>query len=178
MPRNSLYGLTISRTILEKLPSHPFVGCVVQEMRHSDIVSECGKIAQKEYKRRHDSVGRYVHWKLCKTLGFNRASLWYEHKTENVDENKNLKIPWDFTIQCDHIVEARRPDTVVVDKVKKETMIIDVAIPRDTRVCDKEQEKIEKFSLLKDKVCLWQMKKVVLIPIVVGAFGTITTRFE
>ena len=27
----------------------------------SHKVSECGKLAQKVYKRRHDSVGRYVH---------------------------------------------------------------------------------------------------------------------
>ena len=71
------------------------------------------------------------------------------------------------------MIEARRPDIVVVDKVKKETMIIDVAIPGDTRVCDKEH------SLLKDEITrLWQMKKVAVIPIVVGALGTITTKFD
>ena len=48
----------------------------------SHIVSECGKLAQKEYKRRHDSVGRYVHWEFCEKLGFNRARLWYEHEPE------------------------------------------------------------------------------------------------
>ena len=77
------------------------------------------------------------------------------------------------------MIEARRPDIVAVDKVKKETMIIDVAIPGDTRVCDKEREKIEKYSLLKDEIArLWQMKKVVLIPIIVGALRTIETKFE
>ena len=55
-------------------------------------------------------------------------------------------------MQCDHIIEVRRSDIVVVHKVKKETMIIDVAIPGDTRLCDKEREKIEKYSLLKDKI--------------------------
>ena len=69
---------------------------------------------------------------------------WYEHEPESVVENENLKILWDFTIQCDHTIEATRPDIVVVDKVKKETMIIDVAIPGDTRACDREREKIEK----------------------------------
>ena len=54
-----------------------------------------------------------------------------------------------------------------------------MAIPRDTRVCDKDREKIEKYNLLKDKTArLWQMKKVVVIPIVVGALGTITTKFK
>ena len=60
--------------------------------------------------------------------------------------------------------------------VKKETMIIDVAMPGDTRVCDKEREKIEKYSLLKDEIArLWQMKKVVVI--VLGTLETITAKF-
>ena len=126
--------------------------CGTRNEAISHIVSECGKLAQKEYKRRHDIVGRYVHWLFCGKLGFNRARLWYEHEPESVTENKNFKILWDFTIQCDHIIEARRPDTVVVHTRKKETMIIDAAISGDTRVCDKERERIEKYSLLKDEI--------------------------
>ena len=38
----------------------------------------------------------------------------------------------DFSIQCDYMIEARRPDIVVVNKV-----------------CDKEQEKVEKYSMVK-----------------------------
>ena len=41
----------------------------------SHIVSECDKLSQKEYKRNHDSVGRYVHWEFCEKLGCNRARL-------------------------------------------------------------------------------------------------------
>ena len=40
-------------------------------------------------------------------------------------------------MQCDHMIEAKRPDIVIADKVKKETMIKDVAIPGDKLVCDK-----------------------------------------
>ena len=55
-------------------------------------------------------------------------------------------------------------------------MIIDVAIPGDTRVCDKEREKIENYSLLKDEIDrLLQMKKVVVI--VLGTLETITAKF-
>ena len=98
---------------------------------------------------------------------------------ESVVKNENFNILWDFIIQCDHMVEAGRPGIVVVDKVKKKTMIIDVAIQGDTRVCDKERDKIEKYRLLKDKIAgLWQMKKVVVIPILVVALWTITTKFE
>ena len=153
--------------------------CGTKNETISYIVSECCKLAQKECKQRHDSVRRYVHWQFCEKLGFNRARLWYEYEPESLVENENSKILWNFTIQCDHMIEARRPGIVVVDKVKKGTMIIDVAIPGDTRVCDKEREKIKKRSLLKDKIArLWQMKKVLVIPVVVGALGTIATKFE
>ena len=75
------------------------------------------------------------------------------------------------------MIEGRRPD-IVVDKVQKETMIINVAIPGDTRVCDKEREKIENYSLLKEEIVrLWQLKKVVVIPTLVGALGTNTATF-
>ena len=152
--------------------------CCTRNETISHIVSECGKLAQKNYKLRHDSVGRYVHWQFCEKLGFNSARLWYEHEQESAVENENFKILWDFIIQCEHMIEARRPDIVVVNEVKKEAMIIDMVIPGDTRACDKEREKIEKYSLLKDKTArLWQMKKIFMIPIIVGTLGTITATF-
>ena len=67
---------------------------------------------------------------------------------------------------------------MVVDKVKKDNDI-DVAIPGDTIVCDKEQEKIEKDSLLNNEIGrLWQIKKVIVIPIIVGVLRTISAKFE
>ena len=33
-------------------------------MQH--IVSGCEKLAQKEYKRRHDNAAKKIHWDLCK----------------------------------------------------------------------------------------------------------------
>ena len=48
-------------------------------------------------------------------------------------ENENFKILSDSTIEWDRMIEARRPDIVILDYVKKGTMIIDVAVPGDTR---------------------------------------------
>ena len=53
-------------------------------------------------------------------------------------------------------------------------MVMDVTTPGD-----KAREKIKKYCLLKPKLPrLWQMKIVVVIPIIVGALGAITTKFE
>ena len=68
--------------------------CDTRNETISYIVRECGKPVQKEHKRRHDSVGRYVHWHFYEKLGFNRARIWYEHEPKSVIENKNFKILW------------------------------------------------------------------------------------
>ena len=127
--------------------------CGTRKETISHIMSVCGKLAQKHYKWRNDSVGTYVHWQFGEKLGFNRARFQYEHEPKSAVENEKFKTLWDLTKQCDHMIEARRPDIVVVDKVKKEIMIIDVAIPEDTRVCDKEQEKDQEIQLVKRQNC-------------------------
>ena len=143
------------------------------------VVSECSKLAQTEYKGRHDNVARYIHLQLCGKCGLERANNWYEQKPEGVVESENFKILWDFTIQCDRRVEARRPDIVFVDKKQREVVIIDVAIPGDDRVKDKELEKVGKYQLLKDEIAkVWQMRKVIVVPVVIGALGAVSVNFK
>ena len=73
------------------------------------VVSGCSKLAQKEYKRRHDNLGKIVHWKLARKCNFEAGDKWYEHEPESVLENEDYKILLDFSIQNDHVIEARRP---------------------------------------------------------------------
>ena len=47
----------------------------------------------------------------------------------------------DFSIHTDHVIEARRPDLVVVDK-KRSCKIIDFAVPGHSRIEEKEKDKI------------------------------------
>ena len=93
-------------------------------------------------------------------------------------ENKII-IMWDFTVPCDRKIKARRPDIVFVDKKEREVVIIDVAIPGDDRVKDKELEKVEKYQLLKDEIAkVWQMRKVIVVPVVIGAIGAVSVNFK
>ena len=71
------------------------------------IVSGCSKLAQKECKRRHDNLGKIVHWKLARKCNFEAGDKWYEHEPEHVLENEDYKIFWDFSIQTDHVMERR-----------------------------------------------------------------------
>ena len=96
-------------------------------------------------------------------------------------ENKNFKILWDFTVQCDQKIEARRPDIVFIDKKEREVVMIDIAIPGDDRVKDKELEKVEKYQLLKDEIAkVWHMRKVIVyvVPVVIGSLGAVSVNFK
>ena len=53
---------------------------------------------------------------------------------ESVLENETHKITWDFEIQTNHLILARQPDLVIVNKKKKRTCrIVDFAVLADHR---------------------------------------------
>ena len=144
----------------------------------SHIVSDCSKLAQKEYKKRHDNVARAIHWDLSGKCGFHRNDKWYNYVPESALENENYKLLWDFSIRTDHNIEARRPDLVLVDKSKKSCHIIDMAIPEDSEAKEKEAEKVEKYqNLARELRRMWEVKTKV-VPIVLGALGTVPLRLK
>ena len=139
------------------------------------IICECKKLAQREYKRRHDTVAKLVHWKLCEKHNLERKEKWYEHCPEGAVKDDNVKLIWDINIQCDNVIEARRPGLILVDKKAKSYVIIGVAIPGDCRIHEKEIEKIGKYQKLKRELKrLWSLKKVEVVPVVVEALGCIS----
>ena len=103
------------------------------------------------------------------------------HNPAPVRENATHKLLWDFDIQTDHLISARRPDLIIIDKKKKKKKkkkrtckIVDFAVPADHRIKLKECEKKEKYlDLARELKKLWNML-VTIILIVIGAFGTVT----
>ncbi len=62
------------------------------------IISECSKLAQKEYQTRHDWVGKVIKWEMCKKFKFDHTNKWYMHNPAPVLENDTHKLLWDFDI--------------------------------------------------------------------------------
>ena len=50
---------------------------------------------------------------------FDYREKWYMQHPESVLENETHKVHWDFEIQTDYPISARRPDLVRVKKKKK-----------------------------------------------------------
>ena len=58
-------------------------------------------------------------------------------------------------------------------------MLIDISCPFDTRIERKEKEKIEVYQDLKREIKrLWNVREVKIVPIIIGALGTIGKNFE
>ena len=141
------------------------------------ITSGREKLAQKEYKRRHDNVAKKVNWDICKKNGLEHSEKRYEHDPEGAVENEEIKVLWDINIQCDNLIEARRPDLIVIDKKEQKGIIIYIAVPADVRV--EEKEKVEKYQDLKREIrSLWKLRNVEINPVVIGALRSVSAEFD
>ena len=135
----------------------------------NDQISECSKLAQKEYKTGHDWVGKVILWKLCKKLRFDFTSKWYMHNPAFVLKNETNKLLWDLTYK--RITLSRRGDHKNQQQKKRTCKIVDYAIPADHRIKLKEYEKKDKYLDLgrEWKKCgtwKWQLYHLLLVLLV------------
>ena len=124
-------------------------------------------------------MAQIIQWKMCDKYNLEKGSKWYEHKPQPVLESDDIKLLWDFTIQTDHQVAHNKPDIVILNKKVKACTIVDIACPFDTRVDTKEKEKVEKYQDLKREIArIWKCECVNIVPVVVGALGTLPKNYK
>ena len=79
-----------------------------------------------------------------------------------------LIIQWDLEIHTDHLILARTPDLIIINKKKRICKIVDFAVPADHRINLKEREKKDKYlALARELKKLWNMN-VTIVQIVIG----------
>ena len=104
------------------------------------IISESSKLAQKECKTRHDWVGKVIHWEMRNKFKSGHTNKWYIDNPAPVQENGMHKLLWDFDVQTDHLISARRPDLMIINNKKESTLL-----SRLTTIKLKECEKKDKY---------------------------------
>ena len=93
--------------------------CSDRDKTINHLISRCSKFAQKEYKTRHDWVGKVIHWEMCKKFKFDHTNKCYMHNPASVLENDTYKLSWNFEIQTDHLIPARRPGHIIINKKRE-----------------------------------------------------------
>ena len=83
--------------------------CGDRDKTINHIIRECNKLAQKEYKTKHD-------WELCKNFKFDETNKRMNNP-DSVLENETQN--FSGILQTDHLISARRLDLVIVYRKKK-----------------------------------------------------------
>ena len=82
---------------------------------------------------------------VCKEYRVECSDKWHKHSPKSAEENEEVTLLRDFTIQTDSEINHMRSDVVIQKKKAKETInIVDIAGPRDSNLLQKESEKYEK----------------------------------
>ena len=122
--------------------------CGEKDETINHLISECSKLAQKEYKTRLDWVGKMIPWEICKKFKFDQRNKWYMHNPAPVLENNTHKLLWEFDIHTDHLISVRRPDLIIINKKKKENL-------RNCRLCFPGWPQNKTESMWKEGKVLW-----------------------
>jgi hypothetical protein len=134
------------------------------------IISACTILAKEQYIKRHDRVSAQLHFNICKETGVQLDTKnWYEHVPKTVETSRGGKVTilWNQKIQTDRTIHSNKPDIVIRDYENGICMLIDIEIPRDRNVTQKESEKILKYKDLTIEIQrMWNVKTRV-IPVII-----------
>ena len=140
------------------------------------------------YLQWQNFVAALIHKQICEFYGIytcEKPKPWLYNPQPVVSSNQ-VKILWDVDIRMDQIISAYRPDIVVHDSLECSAILshdslecfailIDVAIPADVNIFDKEQEKILKYAdLCLELQKIWNLRCIKFISMVIGALGSFT----
>lgn len=143
------------------------------------IIAACPVLAKAEYIERHDNVARQLHYNICKEMGINILGKWYQHtpKAVEVTPDDNCTVIWNQQVQTDRPIRENKPDIIVKPK-NGVCLLIDVSVPTDRNVINKEGQKILKYKdLLIETQRMWN-SRVKIVPVVIGATGSVSKNFQ
>ena len=167
-------------TVMRKLPQK----IIIKSARINKLEAELKR------KNMHGQFARCLdQFKLTKSdvlllleHGFIKKYIpWYQHQPTQVAENNSTKFLWNFSIQTDHEVINNKPAIIVVDKINKTANLIEVAVPNDYNIYNKRQmlQSFGTYANLSGEIkTLWNLSKVQITLVIVGAMGTFYKNFD
>jgi len=90
-----------------------------------------------------------------------------------VYEEGDVTVLWNQVVHTDREVTANRPDIIIKNKKEETCPLIDVAMPADRNVVQKEAEKKLKYkSLCIEIKRMWNLK-CTIVPVIIGPTGIV-----
>ena len=118
--------------------------CCDRDETINRIISECSKLAQKEYKTWHDWVGKVIHKEMCKKLKFDQTNkCTTQHLSWRLTRINSLGL-WHTNVSP-NLGQKTRPYNNQQKKKKRTWKIGDFAVSADHRIKLKECEKKDNY---------------------------------
>ena len=111
--KNKLCELMLSYTQFIRQAILRYEDSVMKRQSITHIVNACSILAESQYRKRHDKVGTYVHWLLCKKHHLQSGDKWYTNTHR------------------DKVTESEGYQTQFASTSKRECQIIVFVIPGD-----------------------------------------------
>jgi len=145
------------------------------------IIAACPILAKEQYIKRHDRVCAQLHFNICKEIRVKLENKhWYDNVPNSGEKSREAKVTilWNNQVRTDRIISNNKLDIIIRDNKQGTCMEIDVAIPGDRNMFNKEAEKMLKYKdLIKEIQRMWNVKAKV-IPVIIRATGTISQSFR
>ena len=129
---------------------------------------------------RHNLVARIIHQQLVLKYNLVESEVpYYKYAPDPVLDNGNITLYWDRPIITDRTIVANKPDIVVIDRLVRRAMIVDITVPHDENLVKAEKDKQFKYlDLAREVVDMWDVSTAVIVPIVVSANGLIANSLD
>ena len=99
-------------------------------------------------------------------------------KSVETSQGCKVTILWNQQVQTGRTIPNNKPDIIIRDNEKGTCMLIDFAISVDRNMIKKEADNILKYKYLTIEIQrMWNVKTKV-IPVLIGAIGTISKSFR
>ena len=143
-----------------KTSNHQDYTCMCGKGQESvaHVLAGCSAIAETKYLERHNSVLRILFFEILSKYNLlpREEYAWYERiSPKPVHENEEVKALWDVPLFAEQVeVRANPIDAQVIDKVKKEVILIEMSCPWIENRQMKTEEKMRKYGPLRRELKL------------------------
>nr|CAI5870488.1 unnamed protein product [Callosobruchus analis] len=138
------------------------------------LLSACKTYAGTAYVHRHNAALRVLYYHLRHSYGIDETPVlpYAPGDIESVVENERCRIYWNYSFPTLELVQANKPDIVLLDHQQKTMFVIEFSAPAEVNIISKEEEKRTKYQeLLGQLRRLWPDYTVSLLVMVIGSLG-------
>nr|CAI5858217.1 unnamed protein product [Callosobruchus analis] len=141
------------------------------------LLSTCKTYAGTAYVHRHNVAVRVLYYHLRHSYGIDETPVlpYAPGDIESVVENERCRIYWNYSFPTLELVQANKPDIVLLDHQQKTMFVIEFSAPAEVNIVSKEEEKRTKYQeLLRQLRRLWPDYTVSLLVMVIGSLDGIS----